>query len=175
MQMRIDCNEAVKLAADEVREDGGGYGLSFAKCLVLTHVRDIRRNQPDARGAHSARGPSRKYEWQELGVGRRKSANQEKLLPRDAYWNPHIAFAVREPAHFNLGRDPVRKHGNLPGEIFASGHRKEDGHRSLPDDHRAADRGGIVQRIIELGLGFRVERQQRIASPDLVAALHAQA
>jgi hypothetical protein len=94
--MGIDCDESI----DETRQQGceisRAQTLTGVEPFVLTHVRQVRRNQPYALCALVAQGAGGKIERQQLAVRPIQRARDNRIMSSHVALDAHQGFAVWE-------------------------------------------------------------------------------
>ena len=126
MEMGIDGDEPVHGAREEPPEVHRGDRLAVAEACVLAHVRQVRRDEPDRRGAEIPRGGRREEQGHDLAVGIAQRADEHDRASRDRRVQAHVRFAVGKRAHRELADVGVESRRQPRGQLRGPGEGEDD-------------------------------------------------
>src|SRR3990170_55287 len=133
MQVRIDCHQPIHVPRQQPSEGPRRDRFAALEAPILTHVREVRRNEADSRGSEFARRVGQKDERKQLVVRPIECTDQDNALLLAPSVNAEVRFTVWETPRLDNAQRNLCKLADPPGEGLALPKRQDDcGHGISP-------------------------------------------
>src|SRR6185369_13112738 len=110
----------------DVRVVAGRDALAGLEARVLSEIRQVGRDQPDAGGAEITRGGCGEEERNGAQVGRMQRAGEDDLAAADRRADTHVGFTIRKPTQDALAAFGTEPDGERGGEVVVVREREDD-------------------------------------------------
>ena len=126
MQVRIHRDQELHRGRQQARIAARGDGFAGTEAVVLAHVGQVGRDQPDLLRPEFTGGVGGEHQRQRLVVGPVEVGDEQDALPRDGGAQPHDDLAVGEAVRLHRARGAM--------QVLRQGFGKALGGRQGQDD-----------------------------------------